>query len=98
MRKRFNTTGNYFEKEHYIMDDTRRFNAILMIEYGDYFVINRPRQYSKTTMLHALQRYLPQHDYVTKRLPSLEVRIAIRSYNPISQTICPIQRLRENKQ
>ena len=55
MKKRFNTTGNCLENQHSMMDDSRRFNAIFeMVEYGDYFVINRPRQYGKTTMLFAL--------------------------------------------
>jgi hypothetical protein len=65
MKKEFNTTGNCFEQEHYMMDDSRRFTSILeLVERGKYFVINRPRQYGKTTMLHALENYLPQHDYV----------------------------------
>ena len=63
MKKRFNITGNCFENEHYMMDDSRRFNAILdLVEYGDYFVINRPRQYGKTTMLNTLERTLLKSD------------------------------------
>jgi inhibitor of KinA sporulation pathway (predicted exonuclease) len=59
MKKEFNTTGNCFEKEHYMMDDSRRFNSIFeLVERGKYFVINRPRQYGKTTMLFALLKYL----------------------------------------
>ncbi len=34
-----------------------------MVDRGDYFTINRARQYGKTTMLKALERYL-QNDYV----------------------------------
>lgn len=65
MKKEFNTTGNCFEQEHYMMDDSRRFASIFeLVERGKYFVINRPRQYGKTTMLRALERYLPQKDYV----------------------------------
>jgi hypothetical protein len=67
MKKRFNITGTCYPEEHYMMDDSRRFGAIMeMVEYGEYFVINRPRQYGKTTMLHAAvralredKRYLP---------------------------------------
>ena len=59
MKKRFNITGTCRPDEHYMMDDSRRFTAIMeMVEYGDYFVINRPRQYGKTTMLVALRREL----------------------------------------
>jgi hypothetical protein len=65
MKKEFNTTGNCFEQEHYMMDDSRRFTAIFeLVERGKYFVINRPRQYGKTTMLFALENYLPQQGYV----------------------------------
>ncbi len=57
MKKRFNITGACRPAEHYMMDDTRRFNAIpAFVERGKYFVINRPRQYSKTTMLVALRK------------------------------------------
>ena len=42
-----------------MMDDQRRFRGIIeMVEYGEYFVINRPRQYGKTTMLMALRSEL----------------------------------------
>ncbi|NJL14748.1 MAG: AAA family ATPase [Microscillaceae bacterium] len=67
MKKRFNITGSCNANEHYMMDDRRRFAGILqMVELGDYFVINRPRQFGKTTMLFALlttlredERFLP---------------------------------------
>ncbi|WP_035756385.1 hypothetical protein, partial [Hugenholtzia roseola] len=59
MKKDFNITGTCRPNEHYMMDDSRRFASIIeMVEYGDYFVINRPRQYGKTTMLFALLRKL----------------------------------------
>ncbi len=29
-----------------------------MVEQGDYFIINRPRQYGKTTMLYSLYSFL----------------------------------------
>lgn len=63
MKKEFNTTGNCFEQEHYMMDDSRRFNSIFeLVERGKYFVINRPRQYGKTTMLFALLKYLHKNE------------------------------------
>lgn len=59
MKKRFNITGTCRPEEHYMMDETRRFNAVMsMVERGEYFVINRPRQFGKTTLLLALQREL----------------------------------------
>ncbi len=63
MKKRFNITGNCNSSEHYMMDDRRRFAGILqMVEFGDYFVINRPRQYGKTTMLFSLLETLQQDE------------------------------------
>lgn len=63
MKKRFNITGTCRAEEHYMMDDSRRFQSIMeMVEYGDYFVINRPRQYGKTTMLSALRRELEKRE------------------------------------
>ena len=66
MKKEFNITGTCRPLEHYMMDDSRRFAGIMkMVEYGDYFVINRPRQYGKTTMLFALHRILNEKaDYL----------------------------------
>ncbi|MGF1532915.1 MAG: hypothetical protein ACFCUI_04380, partial [Bernardetiaceae bacterium] len=66
MKKRFNITGTCYPDKHYLMDDRRRFTSIMeMVEYGEYFVINRPRQYGKTTMLHALRKELmKREDYL----------------------------------
>ena len=66
MKKEFNITGTCRPLEHYMMDDSRRFAGIMkMVKYGDYFVINRPRQYGKTTMLFALYRILNEKaDYL----------------------------------
>ena len=52
MAKRFNVTGSCFRKDHYMADVSDKFAAVKnMIEMGDYFIINRPRQYGKTTTL-----------------------------------------------
>lgn len=60
MRKKvFNTTGICYADEHYMVDLTERLEAIRkMIDRGKYFVINRARQYGKTTLLHALGEVL----------------------------------------
>ena len=56
MEKHFNTTGACFPEQHYMVDITERLAAIKkMIDCGDYFVINRGRQYGKTTTLNALE-------------------------------------------
>ncbi len=55
MAKRFNITGVCVPAQHYMADVSRKFDRIMdMVEAGDYFIINRPRQYGKTTMLFRL--------------------------------------------
>jgi len=55
MKKKFNVTGLCYPHQHYMMDVTqKRAQALAMVEEGDYFIINRPRQYGKTTMLYLL--------------------------------------------
>lgn len=60
MKKRFfNTTGVCYPDEHYMVNLTERLAvARKMIDNGKYFVINRARQYGKTTLLHALKNTL----------------------------------------
>ncbi len=53
MKKSFNITGVSYPHIHYLMDTSEKLRQIMeMVERGDYFVINRPRQYGKSTMLH----------------------------------------------
>ena len=57
--KTFNTTGICNPQKHYMVDITDRLCAIAsMVDRGDYFTINRSRQYGKTTTLAGLERYL----------------------------------------
>ncbi len=59
MKKSFNTTGKCIPVEHYMVDISNKITAIFnMIEQGNYFVISRPRQYGKTTILDMLNRNL----------------------------------------
>ena len=63
MKKRFNVTGVCFPGMHYMADTSAKFDRIMeMIEQGDYFTINRPRQYGKTTMLFRLTDALRQSE------------------------------------
>ncbi len=63
MKKKFNITGICFPHLHYMMDISAKFRQTLaMVEGGEYFIINRPRQYGKTTMLGQLQSYLSQSE------------------------------------
>ncbi len=63
MMKRFNYTGACTPEKHYMVDLSAKTAQIFrMIEEGDYFVINSPRQYGKTTTIHMLNRFLKGHD------------------------------------
>lgn len=65
MKKKFNDTGLCIPEKHYMADTSEKIEAILkLVEDGSYFVINRPRQYGKTTTLHLLELALQkQEDY-----------------------------------
>ncbi len=55
----FNIYGICYPDRHYMVDLGGRLREIKkMIDRGEYFVINRARQYGKTTLLHALKEYL----------------------------------------
>ncbi|MCR5573525.1 MAG: AAA family ATPase [Bacteroidaceae bacterium] len=59
MRKRFNITGSCNPERHYMVDTEKRFNAVKdLIDAGEYFTINRARQYGKTTTLRMIWRRL----------------------------------------
>lgn len=61
--KKFNTTAVCIPEKHYMVDLTDRCNRIKkMVDDGDYFVINRARQYGKTTTLNELRKLLKK-DY-----------------------------------
>ena len=57
--KTFNTAGTCRPNEHYMVDITDRLEIIRgMVAKGDYFCINRGRQYGKTTTLEAISNQL----------------------------------------
>ena len=59
MRKRFNVTGSCNPEWHYMVNTAKRFKAVEdMIDTGEYFTINRARQYGKTTTLDLIWRKL----------------------------------------
>ncbi len=62
MRRRFNTTGSFSVDKHYMvrLDDRLKKIKDDYVDYGSYFVINRGRQYGKTTTLKALKKYLSE--------------------------------------
>ena len=64
MSRTFNVTADCKPSLHYMVDISDRLEQIKkMVDGGQYFTINRARQYGKTTTLRALAKYLVQ-DYV----------------------------------
>lgn len=61
----FNTEGLCNPNKHYMVDITARLIELKkMIEAGKYFVINRGRQYGKTTTINELCGYIKDEYYV----------------------------------
>lgn len=62
MRRYFNTEGQCEPEIHYMVRLDDRLDKIkrLFIDRGKYFIINRGRQYRKTTTLCALEDYLKE--------------------------------------
>ncbi len=64
MAKVFNINADCKPGLHYMVDVSGRLKQIKsMVDAGDYFTINRARQYGKTTVLRALEKYL-KPDYL----------------------------------
>ena len=67
MRKEFNVTGSCIPQRHYMVDTEKRFKAVEnLIDRGNYFTINRARQYGKTTMLQTIRRRLSDKYLIIK--------------------------------
>jgi len=59
MKKKFNITGTCNPQRHYMVNMSRRFEGVKeLVDSGEYFTINRARQYGKTTMLQTIRRRL----------------------------------------
>lgn len=59
MPKKFNIVGSCSPEKHYMVNLQNRLVQIKkLIDDGQYFTINRGRQYGKTTTLFALEKYL----------------------------------------
>ncbi|MFA9397436.1 MAG: AAA family ATPase [Clostridiaceae bacterium] len=57
MKRKFNVTGTCIPQKHYMVDTTRKLEKIIeIIDQGEYFTINRARQYGKTTTLFLLNK------------------------------------------
>ena len=68
MSKIFNVNGDCKPDLHYMVNIESRLKKIkAMVDKGQYFTINRARQYGKTTTLKALEHFL-EKDYVVVSL------------------------------
>lgn len=68
MGKVFNVSADCKPNLHYMVDISELLHKIKkFIERGEYFTINRARQYGKTTTLRALKKYL-QGEYIAVNL------------------------------
>ncbi len=68
MGRFFNVNGDCRPELHYMTNIQPKLHAIKeMVDRGEYFTINRARQYGKTTTLRALTRFLAE-DYLVIRM------------------------------
>ncbi|MDE7476610.1 MAG: 9-O-acetyl-N-acetylneuraminate esterase [Lachnospiraceae bacterium] len=74
MKRRFNITGSCNPQRHYMVNLEDRLKIIKedYVDYGCYFVINKGRQYGKTTTLNALEKYL-ENEYIVLALDFQEI-------------------------
>lgn len=76
MSEIFNVTGSCKSKIHYMVDLKERLIKIKeMVDRGDYFTINRARQYGKTTTLRELCHFL-REDYLSYTRRGATVRLS----------------------
>lgn len=74
MKRKFNITGSCNPQRHYMvcLDDRLKKIKEDYVDEGSYFIINRGRQYGKTTTLSALEKYL-KDDYIVISLDFQEI-------------------------
>ena len=91
--KIFNTTGVCVPEKHYMVNLESRLALIkTMVVSGQYFTINRARQFGKTTTLVALAEYL-KNDYLVLRLDFQGIGNAgFRSEESFVQDFCRLIR------
>ncbi|MGM0411458.1 MAG: AAA-like domain-containing protein, partial [Bacillota bacterium] len=64
--KEFNTTGVCIPEKHYMVNIREKLAKIeKMVAKGNYFTINKPRQYGKTTLLYLLDKRLFEKNYLS---------------------------------
>lgn len=89
MQKEFNITGLCRPAKHYMADISGKLAQVYrLVEKGAYFVINRPRQYGKTTMLYSIADLLQKNkEYLVFNISfegvSTEVFATEAAFSPI---------------
>ncbi len=75
MQKKFNDTGLCIPSRHYMVDTSQKIEKIMqLVEDGQYFTINRPRQFGKTTTLSLLSKRLNlREDYLALSISFEEI-------------------------
>jgi len=83
MGRKFNVTGTCIPEKHYMVNIDNKLNRIMqLVEAEEYFIINRPRQYGKTTALYLLNKNLMgKEEYLPIKI-SFEA-IDSESYNEV---------------
>ncbi|MDR1830793.1 MAG: AAA-like domain-containing protein, partial [Candidatus Fibromonas sp.] len=67
--REFNVTGLCIPGKHYMVDISEKVRQIFaMVEKGQYFTINRARQYGKTTTIRQLEKALLEAGYLVARI------------------------------
>jgi hypothetical protein len=67
--REFNVTGICIPEEHYMVDISEKVRqTAAMVEKGQYFTINRARQYGKTTTLWLLDKELVKRGYTVAHI------------------------------
>jgi len=67
--REFNVTGLCIPSKHYMADISNKVSQIAaMVEKGQYFTINRARQYGKTTTIRQLEKILLENSYQVARI------------------------------
>ncbi len=65
--KKFNVTGLCIPEEHYMVDISGKVRQIeKMVDEGEYFTINRPRQFGKTTAMAIIAKALSERYIVIR--------------------------------
>jgi len=67
--REFNVTGICLPNKHYMVDISNKVSQVaVMVEKGQYFTINRARQYGKTTIIRQLEAVLLKKGYQVARI------------------------------